>query len=445
MYELRVQDVPPKVEEEYMPPIGSYSYRVLFSLTPYNSVQEYWKNTGKTWSKNLNKFCDPDRALKEATAKITEGAMTPEEKLKKIYASVMKLENTDFTRARDQREDKAVGMGEVHNAGDVLLHERGTPRQLSQLFLAMVRAAGFDAYGMLVPDRSQELFTPAWQNYQQFDDLLVIVKVDGKDVFFDPGSRYAPYGQLAWQHTYIQGLRQTGAGTDFAVTPGHSLKMNRTTRVANLKMEAGGEIAGKIDLTYSGAPALHWRQLALRGDEESVRHELRTSLEGMVPRTLEVEVVEIKGLTEYEQPLAVSYKVKGTMGASTGRRLLLPSDLFLAEQKATFPHEKREQAVDFHYPRYVQDAVRINFPSSYAVEAVPAAGKLQMSDAGSYNMATEGGTTFVTTRCDFLFGSVMVPQKEYGELRTFYSQMEAKDGESIVLKNAGTAAVSGTD
>ena len=104
-------------------------------------------------------------------------------------------------------------------------------------------------------------------------------------------------------------MRQTDEGTNFDVTPGQSLKGNRTTRVANLTMDPVGKITGKLELSYSGAPALHWRQLALRGDEESVRHELRTSLEEMVPRTLEVEVTEIKGLTEYEQPLAVSYKV----------------------------------------------------------------------------------------------------------------------------------------
>lgn len=444
MYELKVQDVPPKVKEEYMPPISSYSYRVLFSFTPYRTGQEYWAHTGKTWSKNLNKFTDPDATLKEATDKLTAGAGTPEEKLKKIYGAVMALENTRFTRDRDRREDKAAGVGQVRTASDVLTHGRGTPKELTELFIAMARAAGFPTFAMLVPDRADELFTPGWLSFRQFDDLLAIVKVDGKEEFFDPGSRYAPFGQLAWQHTFVQGLRQAEDGTKFDGTPGQAAKVNRVTRVANLTMDAQGGISGKIDLTFYGAPALHWRQVAARGDEESVRRDLRTALEDMVPRSLEIDVAKIQGLTEYEAPLAVSYHVKGSMGAATGKRLLLPSDLFLADQKATFPQAKRELAVDFHYPRYIQDAVRINLPSSFSVEAVPSAAKLAMKDAGIYSMTTVAATTNVTTRRDFALNAVLVPAKEYGDLRSFYSQVEAKDGENIVLKTTATTTASAT-
>ena len=268
------------------------------------------------------------------------------------------------------------------------------------------------------------------------------MNVDGKEQFFDPGSRYVPFGQLAWQHTYVQGLRQGEGGTRFEVTPGCSIRSNRITRVANLTMDARGEISGKIDLTFNGSPALHWRQLALRGDEEGVRHALRASLEEMVPNTLEVEIDTIKGLKDYESPLAVSYKVKGGMGTPTGKRLLLPSDVFLADAKATFPHEKRELAVDFHYPRYVQDAVRINFPDNFTVEAVPSSATLKMSDASSYTISVAGAQKNVTTHRDFVFGAVIVPVKGYGDLRSFYSQMESMAGESIVLKSAGTTTAS---
>ena len=442
IYELSASDVPPKVEEEFMPPLKSYSYRVMFAFTPWHTSQEYWAHAGKTWSKGINTFTEPNRELKEATAKITAGATTPEEKLKKIYAAVMGLENTHFTHSRDKREDKAAGVVQVRTAADVFSRERGTPKELTELFIAMARVAGYPAYAMYVPDREEELFVPDWQSFEQFDDLIAIVNVDGKEQFFDPGSRYVPFGQLAWQHTYVQGLRQVEGGTKFDVAPGVAVKANRTTRVANLTMNAQGEISGKIDLTFNGSPALRWRQLALRGDEEGVKHALRTSLEEMVPNTLEVEVDTIKGLKDYEEPLVVSYKVKGGMGTQTGKRLLLPSDVFLADAKATFPHEKRELAVDFHYPQYLQDAVRINIPDTFTVEAVPSSATMKMADRGSYAINIEGSPKYVTTRRDFVFGAVIVPVKEYGDLRSFYTQMESKDGESIVLKSSGTTTAS---
>ncbi len=73
----------------------------------------------------------------------------------------MGLENTRYTRAHDQREEKAEGGHQVKNAADVLSQKRGSATQLTELFVGMARAAGMKAYFMLVPDRSEEFFVPA--------------------------------------------------------------------------------------------------------------------------------------------------------------------------------------------------------------------------------------------------------------------------------------------
>jgi hypothetical protein len=214
IYELGIKDVPPTVKEEFMPPIASYSYRVLFSFTPFHSPAEYWKEEGRDWSKGMDSFANPNGELKAATQAVIAGATTDEEKLKKIYAAVMALENTRFTRVHEQREDKAAGVAKTKSVADVLNHKRGSGTQLAELFVGMARAAGMKAYLMLVPDRSEELFVTQWLSFEQFDDTIAIVNVGGKEVFFDPGWRYTPYGHLAWEHTLVRGLRQTDGGTD---------------------------------------------------------------------------------------------------------------------------------------------------------------------------------------------------------------------------------------
>jgi len=132
----------------------------------------------------------------------------------------------------------------------------------------------------------------------------------------DPGWRYTPYGKLAWQHSFVDGLRQVDGGTAMARTSGDGYASNRTQRVANLTMDEHGQIAGKIDITYSGSPALMWRHRSLSGDGESLKDSLRKSLEEMLPNSLEVKVESIKNLTEYEQPLSVSFEVTGAAGNS---------------------------------------------------------------------------------------------------------------------------------
>ncbi len=443
-YDLVAKDIPPVINEEYMPPISNFTYRVYFNFSSYRSAEEFWKGEGKTWSKGVDAFANPNGELTSATQTVIAGANTPEEKLHKIYATVMGLENTDFTRQHEQREDKANGLGKLNNAAEVLAHKRGNSNQLTKLFVGMTRAAGLKADLMLVPNRSQDLFVPAWLNFGQFDDLIAIVNVDGKDVFFDPGSRYCAYKHLAWQHTFVQGLRQKDGGTVFEKTSGDSYGTNRTMRVANLNVNGEGEIEGKIDLTFTGSAALHWRQESLRGDEESLKHDLQRSLEEMLPKTLEVKVDSVKDVGEYEKPLSVSYRVKGTMGASAGKRLVVPADLFLSDERATFPHEKRAVAVYFQYPRMVQDALRINFHNGFVVEATPTAAKYDLPKSGAYTMEVTSTPTSFTTRRNYIFNDIFVLPPEYPQLRGFYSKFESSDQGSVVLR-ADAAAAAGAN
>jgi Domain of Unknown Function with PDB structure (DUF3857)/Transglutaminase-like superfamily len=443
IYEVTVKDVPPSPEEESMPPIGSFTYRVLFNFTPYRSSDEYWKSEGKHWSKYVNNFVGPDGSLKAATQKVIEGAATDDEKLHKIYAAVMALENSDYTRDRSQKEDKAAGVGKVSNAGDVYKRGRGDSAEIVYVFIGMARAAGMKAYAMLVPNRSSHIFTPTWMSTRQFSNTVAIVNVDGKDQFFGPGERYAPYGQLQWEYTYSKGMRQTDNGTDFATTPVMSYKDTRTERVANLTMAEDGKVTGTIDMTFHGAAALRWRQQALRGDEESLRHGLRTSLEEILPKTLEVKVKTIDNLTDYEKPLTVKFEATGTVGTPTGKRLVVPVDLFTASEHAQFAQEKRDIAVYFHYPETVSDALRINLPATMSVEAVPPVSKLGMPNLAAYALEATPAASNVTVRRSFLFGGILVTAKDYPELRTYYSQFQAKDQESIVLKVAPAVASGG--
>ena len=447
-YELTVKDIPPLVEEEYMPPVANYSYRVYWNFISEHDADDYWKTEGKDWSKEVNSFANPNGELRSATQQIIAGASTQDQKLHAIYAAVQALENTSYTRRHEEREDKAAGLSKVNNADDVLKNKRGSSFQLTALFIAMARAAGMQADAMVVPDRSREFFLPQWLNMSQFDDTIAVVNLDGKDQFFDPGERYMPYGQMAWQHTLVKGLRQKGNETEFADAPvGGGYKDNTVARVANLTMDATGKITGKIDMTYTGASALRWRHNALRGDDESLKHELRTSLEGTIPHTLEVKDVTVSNVADYENPLKVTYTVEGTLGSWTGKRLVLPADIFLVNHKATFPHEKRELAVDFEYPQWIRDALRINFPSNFSVEAAPNAAKYNFLKLAGYGMSVESAPTSFTTRREYIFADVFVLPPEYSQLRTFYSQLETNDQQSIILKSttAGpTATASNT-
>jgi len=138
--------------------------------------------------------------------------------------------------------------------------------------------------------------------------------------------------------------------------------------------------------------------------------------------------------------LEVSYEVKGTLGTATGKRLVVPAELFMSGSTATFPHDKRELAVYFHYPEAVQDAWRLRFPSSYVLEGTPDAAKYEMKGTAAYSMAVVPAATNVIVRRSYARNGIIFPVDHYADLRAFYSQFEAKDHESLVLKPATPTA-----
>jgi transglutaminase-like putative cysteine protease len=440
VFDLDVHDVPPAPSEEFMPPVSSLSYRVLFYYSPYLTSAEFWKNQTKRWAKARDKFIGPGSAVKDAVKAIVQPSDTQDQKLRKIYAAVMKLENTSYTREHSSAEEKAQGFKEIHNTDDIWTRKRGNNDEIAELFIAMARAAGMKAYAGAVTNRDQNLFVPGYLTLSQLDDIIAIVNVDGKDQYFDPGSRYCPFQHLAWKHSHTQGIRQTDAGGDFFSSPVESYTYSQTARIANLTIDQHAAVSGTIEMRYTGSPALHWRQRSLTGDATSLEQEIRTSVEQMVPQGLEVKVGSINQLDAYDQPLIVKLEVKGTLGSVTGKRLLLPADIFEVNSKPTFPHAKREIPIYFDYAQTKQDAIRINFPPNLTVESLPPADKSNFEKFAIYNMATESTATSFTVRRIYVMAEIFYKTDEYAGLRDFYSKFENKDQESVVLTTAPTAA-----
>jgi hypothetical protein len=434
LVELNVHDIPPTPDEEFMPPIESLSYRVLFYYTPYRTGDEFWKNQGKRWAKARDKFIGPGSKVKAAVKDLVADSDTQDQKLRKLYVAVMKLDNTSYNRERSAAEEKSQGLNEPKNTDDIWERKRGTDDQIAQLFVAMARAAGMKAYLMGVTNRDSKLFLQSYLSLSQLDDDVAIVNVDGTEKYFDPGQRYCPYQQLAWKHTLVGGLRQNDAGSALANTPAMSYKDARIDRIADLTMDEHGEATGTVSMTYRGAPALHWRQAFLRGDKTGLDRDLQTAMERLMPAGMDVKVRTIQNLEDYEEPLKVAFDVKGQIASSTGKRLLVPGDIFETNTKPTFPHEKRELAVYFQYPSSVLDAMRITFPASLALESSPTTIQLPFQKTAAYAIKTDSTSTTVLVHRNFLLGDIYFTPQQFPDLRAFYNKLETTDQEPIVLK-----------
>lgn len=443
-FDLNVADVAPLTEEPFTPPLNSFSYRLFFYYSADWTGKDFWNSAARMWAKDVDRFAEVSDPIKQADAQIISPGDTDAQKLEKIYAAVMTVENTRFTRVHSAEENREENQ-QMKTAADVWAQKRGTPNQITRLFIAMARGAGLKAYAMIVTERDQRMLNANYLQWNQLSDEIAIVNVAGKDMYFDPGQRYCEFGKLHWMHTQVLGFRETDAGTDTAVTPAADYKDTQIQRIAALQLGPDGTVQGALKMSMTGVAALRWRQRFLSTDENSVKVEFQNEVQRWLPATMQVKVDHFTNLPDSSQPLIAVFSITGTMGTQTGKRVFLPSTFLEANDPSPFAAETRENPVDLHYPYAIQDSVKITIAPGLTVVSVPQNTQIPYPQNAEY-VAKYGlsGNTYQQVRL-LAVGNTIYKKEEYPQLRDFFQKLSAQDQQQVVLERTATAPANSGD
>jgi hypothetical protein len=313
--------------------------------------------------------------------------------------------------------------------------------QLTWLYLALVRAAGFEAYGCWVSDRMQYFFTPVTMQSEKLDANVVLVKLNGKDLYFDPGAEFTPFGLLSWVETGTPGLRLDGDGGTWIKTVLPESAESQILRNAKLKLSDTGDLEGKLTVTYTGLEGMYRRLEVRNADEIGRKKFLEDELKEQIPAAAELELTNKPDWASSETPLVAELDVKipGWV-SSAGKRAVLPVGFFAADEKRVFEHAQRVHPIYFEYPHEKIDDVTIELPTGWQVSSVPAP---QTQDAKvvlyDLKMESSNGTVRVTRKLNI--DLLILEQKYYAALRNFFQTVRTGDEEQILLQ-PGTASAS---
>jgi hypothetical protein len=431
-YDMVVENVPPVIDEEYMPPMKSLSYRVLFYYSSYLSDYDFWTTNGKDWSEAVDRFAKPSGKLKAAVQQIVAPGDTDEQKVRKIYAAIMQLENASFSREHTAAENKAEKI-KIKSADDIWELKRGNDGELTRLFIAMLRASGMKAYAMIVANRERGFLVKNYPEWGQLDDEIAIVPLNGKEMFFDPGERYCEFGKLHWDHASAGGVRQVDGGTTMGASGSVAYKDTQIARYAELKLDSDYKLQGQIRMTLSGSEALHWRQHILLTDEEQAKKDFEDALQKDMPAGVVVKTNHFIGVTDYDHTFMVVLDVSGQMGTATGKRIIIPGTFFEANAKPLFALEKRESPVELHFPYVVSDSVTLTLPPGFTVESVPKDAEIPLPDFANYSAKYKGTDTAYGYSRRMILANVLYSRNEYPQLKDFYAKANAQDQQQVVL------------
>lgn len=440
---MEARNIPAFQIEDFMPPENELKFRVDFTYTDGDLEKEpekFWKKYGKKLNDRVEGFMGKRKAMEQAVAEIVSANDAPETKLEKIYARVQQVHNTSFDLEKTEQEQKRDKQKEISNVEEVWKQGRGNARQVNWLFVALARAAGFDAYSVFISARSQYFFKPNIMNASQLDGDVVLVKLNGKDKYCDPGSKFAPFGLLPWEETIVQGLRLDKDGGSWVNTSLPESSESTIARTAQLKLGDDGSLSGKLTITFSGLEALSRRNEERNEDETERKKFLEDQVREYVPVGIDVELINKPDWSSAAPTLTAVYDLKVPGWASgAGRRALLPVGLFGATEKQLFEHANRVHPVYFQFPFQKTDDVSIDLPLSWQVSSVP---KPVENDAkaAKYTLKVESdkGTLHLTRtlRSDLL----IIDTKHYGALRSFFQTVRTGDEQQVIVQPGAAAA-----
>ena len=438
--DLQMADVPPIVEEPFMPPPDMMRYRVNFYYMIDPKPEDFWREEGKYWNKEVDKFLGRKAGIEEAVARIVSPNDTPEQKIRKIYAFVAQLENQTYRPKREEQEEHALGIKPNEGADDVLRQHSGRHDDLNRLFVAMVRAVGTPAWMMWVASRNHVFFQSEYMSTSQLAAEIAIVQLAGKDVFLDPGTKFCPYGLLDWRYSGTRGVRQSpGKGTEFADTPVPEYNQAMIQRLARLQLTEDGKVEGTVKVGFYGLEAMERRQEANRTDAEGSKKLLEDEIKRWLPGNSEVTLAGMPNWNDTETHLAAEFNISSPLAVSAGRRWLIAAHVFQVNDKPVFSATKRANPIYFWYPTREIDEVHLTLPSGLEVESLPPSDAVKLEYALFKSSQKQESANSIVVRRDLVMAGVAFPVTVYPELKAFYDKVRAGDDQQVVVKASAHA------
>jgi Domain of Unknown Function with PDB structure (DUF3857) len=435
-------NVPAFQEEDYMPPANELKFRVQFVYSE-ETVEEdpvkYWKKFGKKMDDNMEGFLGKRKDLEGALATIVSAGDSPEVKLKKIYVRVESIRNLSFEPAKTEQEEKRDKQ-KTNDAAAVLKNNAGYGSQITWTFLALARAAGLDGHGGLVSRRDEYFFDEKRMNARELDSNIAIVRLNGQDMYFDPGAKFVPYGLLPWEETGVKGLRLEKDGGSWFITPFPPSKDSLIERTAKLKMTETGELEGTVQLKFTGLEGWTRRVEERNQDDPARKKFLEDELKADIPAAVDVELANKPDWSGTEEPLVAEFTLKMEGWASAaGRRALFPVGLFAAPEKHMFEHANRVNPICFEYSYSKKDDVTVQLPLGWKVASVPAK-QDKDAKAAQYTLTVEENKGEVHIERKLRSDLYMLGKESYPSLRIFFQAVRSLDEQQIVLQPGAAAA-----
>ncbi len=430
-YRFVMKNVDARKEEPFITTMNDYLNNIKFQLSvfnnPYTGVKERfmhdWPNLIKLWwehesgGKQVKNKMNHKKILKD-TEMATSGITGQEEIAKALYKFIQNSYNWNG-RFSDYVYEKKLNT--------VYEKKAGNSAAINLSLLACLQDAGIEAYPVRISTRGHGKIQKIYPIVQQFNHIVVLAKIDGKDYLLDAIQKDLTFGMLFPSSLNGEGLVMQPKQKTHEWIP---LIPAKTTEVVNINLKLDDdEPTAELTGVYTGYRALYQRMQQDDSDEEDY-------IENRLGDLYDFEVESVEFNTKKPERFAEVIKLKVADAVTVAPDIIYIDPLLMERtDERTFTSEKRTYPVDIAHPYSEKYILNITIPEGYEVETQPENVKLVLPDkSGEYLYMIESKNNILQLRCEeSLKKNIYFPQ-EYESLKEFFDMIFDKEAEQIVLK-----------
>jgi tetratricopeptide (TPR) repeat protein len=412
-------DVPALHNEENAP--GSTE------VAPYLHVSTYetWNDVGHWWWGLVHDQFYADENLQRTVRELVAGAPDVRTKVQRIYRWVI-----DHTRY--------VGLEfGIHGflpyrVPQIIQRGFGDCKDKASLLYTMLREAGIDARMVLVRTRRNGAIHDLPASLSVFDHAIAYVPE--LDLFLDGTAEFSGTTEFPQMDQGVTVLVVGPNGAELRQSPVMPPEHNTRQRTLTVDLHADGSAALEIDETVRGHEAPSWRSQYQAPGTRLDRFEraMRNTFNG-----IEVERVEMEGLTDYEAPVHAHYRAAVPQFATRDADgLRVPVSVMGDLVRSLARTEARTQAFDLgSTTHYVEDRT-LRAPAGMEVVTLPEGGRVE-SPFGVFLMTVTREGRNVSIHTELTLSRDRVEAADYPQFRGFVERADALLRQRLALSGGG--------
>ncbi len=420
----------PKFEPEPDGPSASeqadavHTAPVNFEIAGYAGDMSSWEAFGK-WNYQLaqGRAVLPP-AMSAQVQSLTAPHKNDRDKARALY---------EYLQSSTRYVSIQLGIGGWQPFDATYVHTRGYGdcKALSNYMIAMLQAAGVEAYSVLVRSGTDEPEVLADFPSNQFNHMIACAPMGGDTLWLECTIQTMPFGHLGAGNEDRNVLLVTPAGGKLCRTPRSRAGHNLQIRHASVTVEATGNARAEVRTRYTGNQQDRVRQALAHSTPRDREDWLRRAIDIGSFQLLSADFSEAEG-RHREITLPVTLELPRFASAS-GTRLFLRPNLMERRKYVPASLPERKQPVDLSYAYLDVDSISYRLPPGFAVEAAPAPVKIETAFASyqaAANFQADGSLLYVRS---LEMRMNRVPAEQYEEYRQFLANVVKADGGQVVL------------